>query len=331
MNTVLKVSCVVALMAAIAVPESAKGAVFYLRAGETNLAMPDGQVIRVWGFARDTSLAVNDGTITVPGPALEIPVGDPNLTIHLKNHLPNLNGAPVPVSIIIPGLTAALSPVRHVNGRVRSFTHESFPGAPGTYSWNDVKPGTYLYHSGTHPALQVQMGLYGGLKKNFGTGEAYAGKTFDREVVLFYSELDPALHSAVALDDYGPGKSVTSTVHYAPKYFLINGSPFSGAASPLPAGSVGEKVLVRFYNAGLKSHAPLLQGAFMKVIAEDGRAYRYPKERYSFLLPAGKTMDALVEFRSAGQYAIYDRMMALTTGAGLPGGFLAFLAVSAAP
>ena len=29
-----------------------------------------------------------------------------------------------------------------------------------------IAPGTYLYHSGTHPAVQVQMGLYGALTKN---------------------------------------------------------------------------------------------------------------------------------------------------------------------
>ena len=27
-----------------------------------------------------------------------------------------------------------------------------------------MKPGTYLYQSGTHPQVQVQMGLYGGVK-----------------------------------------------------------------------------------------------------------------------------------------------------------------------
>ena len=40
----------------------------------------------------------------------------------------------------------------------------------GIYSWTNMKPGTYLYQSGTHPQVQVQMGLYGGVKKDFATG-----------------------------------------------------------------------------------------------------------------------------------------------------------------
>ena len=34
------------------------------------------------------------------------------------------------------------------------------------YYWNNIQPGTYAYQSGTHPQVQVQMGLYGAMVKN---------------------------------------------------------------------------------------------------------------------------------------------------------------------
>ena len=36
----------------------------------------------------------------------------------------------------------------------------------GVYTWTSLKAGTYLYQSGTHPGVQVQMGLYGPLIVN---------------------------------------------------------------------------------------------------------------------------------------------------------------------
>ena len=38
-------------------------------------------------------------------------------------------------------------------------------------------PGTYLYQSGSHPAVQVQMGLYGGVTSDAAAGEVYSGVT----------------------------------------------------------------------------------------------------------------------------------------------------------
>src|SRR3984885_11454909 len=60
--------------------------------------------------------------------------------------------------------------------RVRSFTSVEVPGvatvgatpvttgtagAPPSYSWSNLTPGTYLIRSGTYPSIQGPMGLYG--------------------------------------------------------------------------------------------------------------------------------------------------------------------------
>ena len=94
------------------------------------------------------------------GTNLSVPPGESTLTINLTNNLS------VPVSMVIPGLMTAMNPT-FVGGRVMSFTTETAPGATATYTWNNVNPGTYLYLSGTNPAVQVQMGLYGAVKKDY--------------------------------------------------------------------------------------------------------------------------------------------------------------------
>lgn len=321
------------LIASILLAGTSLAAEFYLWAGENTKTMPDGEVIPMWGFALDpdNDLATLDGNVTVPGPILEIPPGDLNLTIHLYNDLA------VPVSIVIPGQIATMTPVRNLDGRVRSFTHETDPNEIGIYTWSNLKPGTYLYHSGTHPAVQVQMGLYGGLKVDAAVGKAYNDGTnpyidsnYSQDAIFMFSEIDPTLHAAVKNGDYGdPDKGPTSTIDYNPKYFLINGSPLDPNFIDPNQVKVSDqdRVLIRFLNAGLENHVPVLQGLYMSVIAEDGNLLPYPKEQYSLLLPAGKTMDAIIDKPTEDTYPIYDRRLRLTNAAKSPGGMLAYLKV----
>ena len=213
-----------------------------------------------------------------------------------------------------------------VTGRVRSFTQEAAVGATTTYVWPNFRPGTYLYQSATHPGLQVQMGLIGAIKKDSAAGQAYPGINYNTDAVLVFSEIDPALHEAVATGNDGPGKAVTSTFHYVPKYFLINGEPFTYSRSAIPAGNPGEITLLRFLNAGIKDYTPLLQGLYMTAVAEDGHLIQFPKEQYTVNLPAGKTVDATIAAPAVpGYYPVYDRRLNLTNAQSGPGGMLVFL------
>src|SRR5467141_937875 len=45
--------------------------------------------------------------------------------------------------------------------RVQSFATEVLAGATASLTWSNLKPGTYLIESGTHPSIQGPMGLYG--------------------------------------------------------------------------------------------------------------------------------------------------------------------------
>jgi len=340
---------------------------YWLRAEAFNMTLPGGGGrVQMWGFAEckvdGAGLWVCEPP-TVPGPVLNVlPNDTTGLTVHVRNMLTT-----EPVSLVINGQdidslsTPANSPVwtdgtvgprgADTTKRVRSFVHEA-PKRVGSvygsadYKWPSIKPGTYLYQSGTHPQVQVQMGLYGAMTKSttqtgaivdgVQQGGTIYGATYDRQQLLLLSELDPALHAAVAAGTYGTG-AFTSTINYNPKYFFINGKALSGnKKTPLIQIKAGERTLLRFLNAGLQTRVPMIptDGPF-SVIAEDGNAYPYPRQQYTLNLAAAKTMDVIYNGKmalSAGKpadalHAVYDRRLALNNGTQSNGGMMAFLEV----
>lgn len=322
------------ILAAMASP--ALGATYNLRARQTTMVMPDGETITMWGYALwryniGNGWVQGDRITKVPGPKLMVPQGQ-RLRVNLVNTLS------VPVSITIPGqMENSPTLVRNADGRIRSFTREAPArqgGANGRarYTWNNLKPGTYLYHSGTHPAVQVQMGLYGGVTKNWrdaGPTRVYSGVPYDEEVMVIYSEIDPLLHQAVADGTYGT-EAYPSTIDYKPKYFLINGVA-GDSLNPVAMIDPGSRVLLRLLNAGLKDHAPEILGTHVSLVAEDGNLYPYPKNQYSLFLPAGKTLDAVFTppNSAAGEkYSIFDRRAYRSNADGVSGAMHAFITVN---
>lgn len=314
---------------------------YSLTAKPGSITLPDGEAVPIWGFA------IGNGPVTVPGPKLVVPQGE-GLTIHLTNLLP------VPVSVVIPGQKlpdnntgpvwtdwpnetttwSGSRPAGNYTARVRSFVHEVAPGQTGTYVWSSFKEGAFLYQSGTNPAMQVQMGLYGAVIKNFDVGQAYGDPTtgFDKEVVLVYSALDPAMNKAIASGQFGPGKAVPNTRDYQAKYFLINGKAWPDPAQErinrcteiLPE----ENVLLRFLNAGYKTFVPIFLGPYVTLRAEDGNLYPFPKEQYSLELAAGRSVDVWLTPQVQGSITLYDGRGHLTNaGAPTPGGLIAKLQV----
>lgn len=307
---------------------------YYLCAKQGNKTMSDGTVVPMWGFASDTTGFANNcaDSIQVPGPALTVADNDSTLNIHVRNV-----GLSEPISIVIPGQAiptnngTPTAPVMQGN-RVRSFTHETASVMSATdnandttYSWTAVKPGTFAYQSGSHPAVQVQMGLYGALTKNkldavgAAPAEAYttAATAYGNELTILYSEIDTVLHNQVASGIYGTPAGMTSTMEYNPHYFLANSDDSSTGV--LGLGAPGETTLIRFINMGLKTHIPTIQGEHFTIIAEDGYAYQNPRIQYSVQVAAGQTKDILFTPPPLGtnppaSYAMFDRMLNLTNG-----------------
>ena len=163
---------------------------------------------------------------------ITVPTGQ-DLAINLTNMLPS----PVPTSIMIVGqvggglggggtpVNSPQHPTQQVTWptantgqvwtppaqgqRVQSFGTEvaagSASGSP--LLWKAPRPGTYLLESGTHPSIQGPMGLYGILvvtsapTSSAGTetaaGQAYPNVSYDADVPLILSEIDPAQNNAV--------------------------------------------------------------------------------------------------------------------------------------
>jgi len=257
--------------------------------------------VHMWGFALD------GGPVTSPGPALVVPPTDTVLNITLQNDLS------VPISLVIPNQNGYLrgGPAEHVTftdpqgrTRARSFVKQTEPSASVTYTWNNVTPGTYLYFSGTHSALQVQMGLYGLLKKDapaLAGQEAYPGVSYGSEVAWIFGEIDFDVHAAVEAGTYGT--TIKSMIHSVPEVYLLNGEPLTLGTIP---GGLTAPTLVRMLNACYDERIPVVSGHHLELIAEDGRPYPYPRVENAVNLPSLKTRDARLGPLATGA-SFYDR------------------------
>ncbi|MBC8419196.1 MAG: hypothetical protein H8E10_11425 [Desulfobacterales bacterium] len=318
----------------------------------TNMTMADGRTVPVWGFGLDRDndfLTTGDYAVSVPGPTLRVDPGDNSLIIHLKNNL----SEPVSLNILGQRLTNNSGPVwtnfpddtqtwsgsrpkGNYTARVRSFAHETLPGEVGEYRWESFRSGTFLLQSGTNPAKQVQMGMYLPVVKDASQGSAYADVFYDEELVVVFHEIDPAIHQAIAAGTYGavPGATITSSIDREPKYFLMNGMSYPSKGLLPINGKVylfqGDRILIRFLNAGLNTHVPQLLGLHMTLWAEDGNRYRYPKEAYGFELDSGKTVDAILvsPMNPPWQYPLYDARLNLNNAGVSPGGMFSYISSS---
>ncbi len=299
---------------------AAHSADVYLQAEQFTKTIADGSGVdgngtadvTMWGYAEcDATFAC--GAPTSPGPQINVPTGE-SLTIHLSNALA------VPTSIMIAGQANAPLPADatalRIDGRLRSFVPEVDPGAVDTYTWAAPRSGAFLYQSGSHVSLQVHMGLYGAMVMDSVCNPAipeliapcaYPDVAYDSREVLVFSEIDPALHDDPVTGLAAPLPANASVTGFVPRFFLINGEPFSGGAAATAAGLSGDDILLSLINAGLENHTPQLLGGNFDVIAEDGRAAPTRRTQHTISLPAGKSRDVLFQPTTHGSYPLFDR------------------------
>ncbi|MEX1311280.1 MAG: multicopper oxidase domain-containing protein [Candidatus Sulfomarinibacteraceae bacterium] len=302
---------------------SASAATYDLRAGTTSVDYGNGPVA-AWGYALVSSdigggPVAGDNVVMVPGPTIYVPAGQ-DLTINLLNNLGEST------SLVIQGQKLTGTPQINVGGRVTAFTDEAAAGAgTASYYWSaaELKAGTFLYNSGSHPAKQVHMGLYGAVVVDADpTGcasglAAYPGVCYDRDIVIIYSEVDPDLRNTAA---------PAQPLNFKPKYFLVNGDATGGTVlTEATPAELNSRVLLRFVNAGIKGYVPTLLGEDLAWVAEYGNPYPHVRNSYSAYLSAGKTMDAIWVPETFDRHPLFDRRLHMSYNGRAMGGLKAFL------
>ncbi|MBU0960077.1 MAG: multicopper oxidase domain-containing protein [Proteobacteria bacterium] len=293
------------------------GTTFALTVKTGRVNTPDGASLLLWGYANGNDPA------QYPGPTLIVNQGE-TITITLSNELTVTGTGPAPnVSMVFPGHQATSSLSNP--GVPGILANEARPGDSVTYTFTATHPGTYLYYSGTDPALQVEMGLLGAIIVRPSDGNNYAynhpDTQFDREYLFLLSEMDPRIHEVVELDG-AEGLAATDYLSNPfPVVWFINGrnapdtldQPGTGSLPNQPYNSAplvhpGERLLMRVIGGGKDLHPFHHHGNHARIIARDGRLLEsipgagpdLSHEVYTIQSVPGETVDAIFQWTGKG-------------------------------
>jgi len=306
---------VVAVMGASVAPAANQDIELCAVAGTSN---PVGSVtVPIWGFGIPTTPGdCTTATATLPGPVLSVNEGD-DVTINLTNALPP---DPTPgadgttnhvVSLEIQGVPLDAGDV------------DAAVGETATIKFHAGAPGTYLYESAGDSGRQEAMGLYGALiVRPAAAGQAYdtATSAYDVESILVLSQVDP---------DFNAVPDTFDMNDYLATYWLIDGKAYPDTA-PITA-TAGQRVLLRYLNAGYDNSSMSLLGLHQRVLARDARLLDNPFLAATESIPAGATEDTIARVPStappgANGFALFNRNLHVTNGHGAgPGGMLTFI------
>jgi FtsP/CotA-like multicopper oxidase with cupredoxin domain len=314
LRSALVVALVGAGLALVGPSATAAPVAIDLCAAPGSATLPGGGTVPIWGFG--TPSAPGDcatATASLPGPVLSVNQGD-TVTIHLGNALPvgHTVEFEVPGIQFDPGATSAAS------------------GASVDISFTASAPGTYIYQSGGDAGRQEAMGLSGALIVRPTTpNQAYgaADSAYDVEQVVVLGAIDPSFNAAPETFDM---------LTYSATYWTINGQSYPD--TPDIVAAPGQRVLLRYVNAGFDNTTMALLGVHENVIAQDAHHVAVPYDADAETIPAGGTEDAIVTMPSYGApsangFPLYNRQLHVTNGAqtgtsptpGTGGGMLLFL------
>jgi FtsP/CotA-like multicopper oxidase with cupredoxin domain len=259
------------------------------------VTLPGPVSVPMWGFGVPTTPGdCTTATASAPGPVLTVNEGD-TVTISVTNALP----AGHTLAFEIPGVDFTAGPT------------DAAVGATVTRSFTASRPGTYLYQSGGDAGRQAAMGLHGALiVRPLTANQAYdtATTAYNVEALLVLSTIDPGFNAAPDTFDMHS---------YRATYWLINGRAYPDTA-PITA-SPGQRVLLRYLNAGYDNTTMSLLGMHERVVARDARLLNNPFDANAETIPAGATEDAIATVPSSSApsthgFPLYNRQQHVTNG-----------------
>jgi len=291
---------------------------FHITAGPGEVSIADGGTGYFWGY-QDLDNHESVGVPQYPGPTMIVNQGEA-ISITFTSSLPNGECS----SIMFPGQKVAAS-----GGSAGVLTNESCGATdPVTYTFTADQPGTYMYYSGTHMDLQIEMGLVGALivrpsgysdtaRKAYGPSDT----AFTYEYLFLLTSMDPLIHAKVeqnALAGLPSANGIDMSVRW-PVYWFINGraGPDDLAAPYVswlphqpyncaPRMTPGDRMLVRIIGADKDQHPLHLHGNTYEEIARDGRLLStngssadLRQYHYTTDSVPGQTVDAIFEWTGA--------------------------------
>jgi FtsP/CotA-like multicopper oxidase with cupredoxin domain len=206
---------------------------------------------------------------TVPAPSIHVEVGD-QVELVLHNELPQAT------TIHLHGIR-----VPNAMDGVPPYTQEAVaPGESFTYAFEAIEPAVGIYHS-HNGADQVLDGLFGAFT---------IGEMPTPDVLLeqgFAAEPDQEIN--MILNDAG----VIG--------LTLNGKSFP--ATELYTATVGDTVLVNYYNEGLQAHPMHMHQPLGWVIAKDGKPLLTPEPTDTVNVAPGERYTVLYKMQDPGVWA----------------------------
>lgn len=267
-----------------------------LVAKETQQELAPGVKMPIWTYGG-----------TVPGKEIRVKQGQ-DVIINLKNELPvnttiHWHGYPVPFAQDgVPGLTQETIK----------------PGQTYTYKFNAKVAGTYWYHSHEDSANQLGKGLAGALVVEKKDEQQRPGQ----DITMMLNEwvkpqstannssmpgMDHSQMAGIMDHSYMSAQDMASMDHMAMyNLFTVNGK--SGDLIQPVQAKTGDKIRLRFINAGFQVRLMDFGSLSYKVVATDGQDLQQPGEIKGKLLPIAPGERYDVEFTMpSDSFMVYDR------------------------
>jgi len=209
---------------------------------------------------------------------------------------------------------------RPVDFRIPGVLTDSLPIAPGSshmYSFTAPPAGTYLFHDSVNGDLGRAMGLAGPMVVTPAEGGNHLftdGPAFDRQYTLVLHELDDRVNRAVA------SSGDFDMENYEPNYFFVNGLSYPNTIADDEtqiAMNVGERVALRFVNAGLIINPMHFHGYHVEVATRNRQVETAVIDKDTVLVDIDECVDVILPCKQPGTYPLHTHYVPGVTANGV--------------